>query len=506
MADPATTLPGLMFVGAVFLLTIFLSLNYKSWWISIFIFIFLFILCLVTDTGLSRIDYNFIFPPAWRLLHGYGLNQTFSIYEHFLSILTAVWIKFFPIGTLPLLGRFSYFALFFGTYFFARNLFNNKQLACYLLISLVIVKIYGNLLPPDAIMQVTPWRLDWWIVLLALAYWKTTHHWIIGASLGLLIIFHHSFGCIYTISYFIFILMLIFFKRSFSLYFRNLIIVVIAFLLYGIFLHPQLDMALFYQKTGMGFLRITRQSFYWYMPVIFATTFLLICKNRSLLSQRFFETSILLLSLAIGNSMYFFGRSHENNIINIAGVLLTVFFLFLDLIDVELKQLTSKKFSRGAVPLMACAVILAISYQYADRAIKLVHTQFSNLKDHRFISDSFSDFESLDFSKLRTLTNSSPKVIFVSQQDFYFYYFGGYALPQDYRCYTCSWFIMKNYINYLNDQLKKGFYIVINPQEMSAQRDIINALNARYFSNTSDLLVISNNPMRNFDKTLWYRS
>ena len=517
MAAPAINLQEYMFVGAVLLATIFLALNDRAWWLSTLIFLSLFILCMITATDMDRTGYIHFFAPAWRFLHGFGFNSYFQ-YDSLLPILTAGWIKFFPIETITLLGRLSYFALLWGAYVLARSFYKNKQLAIFLLMGMVIIKIYGNIVPPDGIFQVTPLRLDWWILLLAAAYWKSTSHWIVGAGLAFLVLFHHSFGCIYVISYFMFILVLfvlglmlrrkslaVVFKEDFFPYFKNLIIILMAFLIYEILLRPPLNVAILYQKIGMGFLRVAKQSFYWYMPCIFAAVFLLLCKNWLTLPRKFFDASILLLCLAIGNSMYFFGRSHENNIINIAAVLLMVFFLMLDLVHLELIRVASQRFSRWAILLMASIVILTISYQYADSAVKLGETQLFNLKNHRVVADSLSDFKRLDFTSLKTLTHSSPKLIFISQMDFFFYYYGKYALPQDYHCYMVSWFMMKDYVNYLNDQLSQGYYIAVNPQEYAANKEIIDGLMAKYISNTADFLVLSHNPLREFNQRLWDR-
>ena len=385
-----------IFVGVVFLLMMFLLKNYKAWWISIFVFVLLFFICLITDAGINRTNYGYILSPAWRLLHGFGLNQSYCQYEYFLPILAALWIKFFSVETISLLVSISFLGLLFGAYLFAKKFFNHKQLACYLLISLGIVKIYGYAPPWDNCLQTTPWRLDWWIVLLVLAYWKTAYHWTLGAGLGLLIIFHHPFGCIYTASYFIFILMLIIlemsagknslrgtFKKYSLLYSKNFIFIIAAFLIYRLFLQPPINTAVYFQKTGIGFMPISPHSFYWYMPVMFASVFLLLCKNRPLLSQKFFETAIFLLSLVIGNSMYFFGRSHEFNIINIAAGLLMVSFLFFDLLHFELKQLSFSKFTRWGVPLAASMFVLVLSCQYAHCATSVLYQQFLNLRDHR---------------------------------------------------------------------------------------------------------------------------
>lgn len=506
MSFPAITLPGYMFVGWVFLITMFLLVNYKDPWMPSFVFVALFVICLVTAAHMQEVDWGNILSPAWRLLHGVGLNRSFCIYDYFMSIISALWMWFFPLETIPLLGRLSYFALFFGCYLFARCFFNYKQLAIFLLISVVITKIYGNIGQLDQMYQVSPWRLDWWIVLVALAYWKTMHHWAVGVTLGFLIIFHHAFGCIYAVSYVLLILILIIVemtggKNSFAeiiskyfyLFRRNFIYIISAFLLYRFFLQPPVNISVFIQKTGYGCIPISRRSFYWYFPVVSASAFLFLYKNRNLLSQKYFETSIFLLSLIIGNSIYCFHRFHENSIVNIAAGLLMVLYLFLDLLNFELKQFSLSKFSRWTVPLCACAVILIISYQYAGRALCLLDSQISNFKSHRFYYSPCSEVVSYDFPKLRTLTHFSQKVIFISQKDFFFCYIGKYPLPQNYNCFYASWFFWKDYADFLNDQLKKGFYIVVPQAEVPNNRDIISDLKYLNYANTREFLVISNN-------------
>ena len=89
------------------------------------------------------------------------------------------------------------------------------------------------------------------------------------------------------------------------------------------------------------------------------------------------------------------------------------------------------------------------------------------------------------------MTFSSPKVIFLSKQDFFFYYEGKYSLPQDYHCFTWSWFILKDYIHFLNDRMDKGFYIAVPRQEISDNWDIIRTLKPAHVTNTRAFLVIS---------------
>ncbi len=511
MAFPTRSLSGIIFVSIVLLVTMFLSTNYKAPWLPILIFAVLLELCLVTASPINELDWSFILSPAWRFLQGIPLNKSFCLYDYFMSMISALWMRIFPLDTIPLLGRLSFFALFFGCYLFARKFFDNKQLAVYLLLSIVITEMYGNLGQMDQAYQVTPLRLDWWLVLLALAYWKTIYHWTIGVTLGFLIIFHHSFGFIYSMSYFLLVLMLIILEgtsrknsyvdllsKFFSLCRKNFIYIFAGFLLYKFFLQPSVNPTSLFLKAGYGFIAISRHSFYWYMPILFASIFLLLWKNRPLLSPQYFETGIFILALDIGNSAYFFYRSHENNIVNIAAGFFVAFFLLLDLFSIEFKY-SHSKFIRFVVPVAASMVVLVVSFQYAGRAVYLLSAQFSNFKAHRFFYSPCSNVAFFDFSTLRALSLNSPNVIFLSEKDFFFCYFGKYSLPQDYHCYMASWIFWKDYAHFLNNQLKKGYYIVVPRVEILEYLDIINSLNYRNYAANENYLIISNNPI---NKTL----
>ena len=241
-------------------------------------------------------------------------------------------------------------------------------------------------------------------------------------------------------------------------------------------------------------MRISSWSFYWQMPVIFAAAFLFLCQDRFLLSQKYFETSILMLSLTIGTSVYFFGRSHENNIINIAAGLLTVLFLLLDLLIFHLKNTPLSRLARWLVHLLACAIILTISFQYADRAMVVLRIQNFDFKNHLFYFPVFDGIKNADYPNLKTVTLFSPKVIFISREDFYYYYEGKYPLPQNYNPFTTSWYLMKDQVAFLNAQLQQGYYIIVPAGEISYHLDIIKLLKFSHFTHTNNFLIISNSP------------
>lgn len=507
MMQPMTSFPGFVFIYCVLLNTILFSafLN-KSKWVTPLVIFLLLIVCLSSASGMSRLDYSCILSPAMRLLHGFAFNKTFFLYDYFLSILAALWMKFhLSIWTLPILGRLSFWVMLSAIFLFTKKYFMDNRLAVFLVISLTILKIYGNTYPPDFAFEVTPLRLDLWLVILLLAFGKGGQHWVVGGALGALIILHHVFGTIYAISYFMFIFILFIsdvfiknapvksiFKRYFSLYSKNLLFIAVFFLIYNIFFAPHQSPFTYFLKLGIAFMPIATSSFYWYFPVIFSLVLLLLLRNKSLLSPKFFETGILLITLTIGSSMYFLGRSHENNIINIAGSLLITLFLLLDLINFEFKKFPLPLIQKSIIPMTAMLIVLIISYFYADRASAVAFWQWENIKNGRLFYKYPMPYNPMT---LKTITHNNPKVLFISENDFFYYYEGGYNVPDNFQCNLYSWYILKDYVNFINDQLNNGYYIVIPKEEAIFNKEIITQLNASHFIISDFFLVLTDNAM-----------
>ncbi|MCX5726369.1 MAG: hypothetical protein NT030_04180, partial [Candidatus Saganbacteria bacterium] len=236
-----------------------------------------------------------------------------------------------------------------------------------------------------------------------------------------------------------------------------------------------------------GFLTITKGSFYWYVPIMLSLIVILILKNRRLLSERYFTTALFLIILTIGNSFYFFGRSHENNLINIAANLLFCLFLLFDMLDFELKRNASLRIGKLFVPAVAIVFILTCAYYYSGRAMEKAQSQYNYLMKWQFTEAAPVP----NMQPIQRITRSSPKVIFLSAYDFGYYYYGGYV-PQGYFL-AYAWVIKKDLINFLNDQLNAGYYVIIPRSEFNVFSEVIDGLNIKNKKNDSGFLFISNN-------------
>jgi len=531
----------------------------KKWLLPVF-FAVLFALCMIPPDLIAISDYGYIITPALRILHGFKLSETYFQYDYLLSLLAALWIKLnLSAYAFYLTGSLSSFALCAGIYCLAARFFLHRRFAFYLLAAFAVVHLFGNIRGGVVNFQVAPLRLDWWLPVLAAAYWKGPRHWLTGLLLGFLLLFHHAFGLIYALAYIALTAVLAAFEfadggnisvphlrlnpeiavdsenrdekgqsrfgtkkceqarrpvsaflcrrceaifrripllncdfrvKYLRLYAVNLSMIAAAFLSYKLFLAPAGGAAMgAYAKYGIGFLPIARNSVYWPMPAVFAMVFMLLRKNKKLLSERYFQTAAFMTLLAIGNSLYFFGRSHENNIVNIAASLLFVLFTFFDMAHFELNIIPASRINRLLVPALAAGFLLAVTCTYSPRAVGKIRQQYLACKNLWFILD-----PKVPAGEIRALTASSPRVIFLSLGDFPYYYEGGYV-PQGYYSFTGSWLFADDYADFLNRQLAKGYYLVSPVSEFADFKEIVSKLRYKSTGETKNFVALTNNPL-----------
>jgi hypothetical protein len=247
-----------------------------------------------------------------------------------------------------------------------------------------------------------------------------------------------------------------------------------------------------YSRIGIGFMPISKQSFFWWLFVIITLTVCTLFKKRKIISEKYFVTGLLLIFLAIGNSMYFFGRSHENNIINISGPLLLVIFLLFDTFSIErIKNnfRATTKFRRIIIAVVPVLFISSVAYSYSGNIIERSKIQYDGIIKSRYIYPMLFSFNP---NEIKDATNSSDRVYFVSRgQDFYYYYYGGYK-PQGYFSPYSTWIYKKELSNFIQKLIDDRYYIAINKNDISAEGEIISELQYDNIIETQNFMIISN--------------
>lgn len=465
-------------------------IEYWSWKLAAVICaIALLPICFISTGFLSNSDSGFIFSPALRLANGVKPSEIYFQYDLFPSLIELIGIKmnmafeFFQYAV-----QFAHFALFMGLLLFGRSFFRNKNLAVLLLAFAVITRVYANDWDLMCMPQETALRLDMWFVILLLVFWKSPYHWLVGAGIALLIIFHRNFAYIYLAAYLQLLVVLFaidifdnqysgprylrlrqIFLKHLMLVWHNLALIatgvaIATFIMGGFAPAVVRD----YAKIGLSMLPISQISFYWYVPVVLGWVTILLIKYRNIFPQRYFSTGVFVVFLAIGNSLYFLGRSHENNILNLAAVLATVLYLFFDLLIAiygnsgaglpEAIDTNARKMKRYLLWSLPFIAILFATYFYGHRIDSRVKEQYSNLTKGRFICP--TTFAIDDYQVIHQLAGKDSNVYFLDYDgDFPRYYYGHYN-PPGYINPACAWLIKKELASFLQQLLREHYSII----------------------------------------------
>ena len=442
--------------------------------------------CFVATAPIDWYDYSFVLAPAVRLLHGDGIAGIYFQYDLLLSLAGWLWMKLgLDLNAFQMVGQFSFLLMLLGMFVVARNWFLDKRLPVYLLVALVLVRMYAS--PGDVVhsFQLTPFRLDLWLVLLALVHYRGVRHWSVGLCCAALLVLHRNFGLIYAAAYIQLLFTLCVIEaesvpgplvekarsavRGFFIGHRlNLIMIAMGLLgQYLLFRNPEVQGDEGIVSLGIGFIRISPHSFYWYVVAMHGLTFILLIRLRKQISRNYLTAGFCLLYLAIGNSLYFFGRSHENNIINIAAVLLLLFFLLLDLagrfLGNDMEKPGRSFLYRNFPVIVSSALLVSIAVWYGNTIDSKAAIQAGNLANRQFIQPSDVPMSDITATlvQVRSVTGDDRKVYFVGDNDMLFDYYGGYA-PVGYYDPVYAWISRPAFVRFLQNLIDKGYYLVVD--------------------------------------------
>jgi hypothetical protein len=452
--------------------------------------------CFIATSPISWDDYTYTFAPALRLITGASLRDIYFQYDLLPSLLAAVWMKLgLDLNSFQLMGRAAYYTAILGVFLLSERLFRCRELPLFLVTALILGRIYASPWDAAAIFQVTPWRLDLWLPLLLLVYRFGPCHWSVGLACGLLILLLKNFGIIYSLAYLQLLITLFIFgpdagEREMAFGQRLvaharrcrlpvMLIIAGAIANYALFHNEAFgNYAGYYQKIGIGFIQIATDSFYWYLPPVLGVTFMLLYRLRRELSPSCLATGIFLLYCAIGNSIYFFGRSHEHNLLNISIVLLFLFFFMLDLAarfldGAETRVAPPPKLGRRIALTGAVAVTAMLAVWYSGAITGKLGTQIANARQGQAIYPRNMDRQALQgyLNAIRYVTNNSRKVYFVSRFDFDCYFYGGYT-PVGYCNPFKTWIFTNDLKRFLQGLLDSGYYLVCAPEMMHLLNDL----------------------------------
>ena len=484
---------------------------------------------LISFTPTFLFDFSFVLAPALRVLHGYKFSEIYFQYDIFLSLLALVWMKLnLALAWFSYFGWTSFFLLFFALFYLADGLFKTRGLSVLFIVALVLVRLYA--LDPGSF-QVLPLRLDLWVIPLLILYRKGPSHWLLGFCMAVLVLVHRNLGLLYLGSYaelliilFLaeladinkpnlrsaFLLVVVHLKKSML----NLLFIAASIVLCYVFFHELVsDAAITYRKIGIGMTQISKHSFYWYFPPVLCSLVLLVWTYRNKLGSRYMSTAFFTALLAIGNSMYFFGRSHENNILNISAALTLTLFLFFDLLiylfpgirfNITLNPAEKSQVAPGSTGaggrarnvsgrffvLLPVLFIVIAGYFYSQSVSNRLGTQYENFRKGQIAYS--LPCKHRDLASVKTITHNSGKVYFFDfGDDFYYYYYGRYE-PLGYYSPCTSWVFKKDLVDFVQDLLEKGYHVVYNTEQYYLLREYVPVLKYRQWHREGNMVALTN--------------
>jgi hypothetical protein len=477
--------PGLalLVVSVSLLVTVFVgwAAAARRYCVSALLVLGLAAVCFLPTTLLSRFDGQTVFAPALRLVHGASLRNIYFQYDLLLSLLAVAWFK---VGADPMAFSFvtglGYFLLFIGLWLTMRRWFSCARLLAPLLVCLVLVRFYGNMHDASALPQLTPWRLDLWIVPLALTLVFGLDHWLVGLALALLCFFCRSFGILYLAAYVLawgtdFLAARSieseraepFFKALWTGLRRALPIVglvgcsfVVGRLMFGSLTTEAVSL---YRSLGIGMTKIASGSFYWWIVPLSAVVAGLVFYRRASFSLKQRQGAISLSALAIANSLYFFGRSHESNLVLLSAIFLVLFFLAIDLAW-GLPETRDALAMRWFLRILPWCTVAFCAYFYAGQVVARVESQAALVGRHQALAPAHQ-YDFVPVIDCREISGAigDAKVVYFSFNDFWFYWQCSNEPAGGYQPLTLSP-LMEPLIRQLNRDVTAGHMIVVPKQ------------------------------------------
>lgn len=448
-------------------------------------------MCFIVTSGVAASNYAYIFAPTQKLLDGVPVQEIYFQYDFLISAIAALWFK---LGLEPNLFQFvgaaANFVTILAIFLMARSLFETRALAYLMLAFIIIFRILAAPWDPLYVFQITPLRLDLWLALVLIVFFRGPRSLLIPLVCGVMLVVQGAFGIIYTLAYLQLMLTLAaleIFEAGWRTTLRGWLVrpVIVRALLIALYLGCcfllskylfGLSMAAtsFYQKIGIGFIPLFPRSFFWVAPIVLSCLSASLFLLRNKVNLAYIYAGIFSIYLFVGNSIYFLGRSHELNLFSIAILSIFVIFYFFDAASRFLNLSADRNVSdgKGRAALVAGAVLLVVvvwgcgGQIGSNLAVKLDLARQLKLSP----SDSFADVQPSVDTILAEIDahvgeNARVQFLLVDETKEFLLYQGRQENKTFFYPFAASVFTA-DMINNMRDLLMEGRYLLVDDKTL----------------------------------------
>ncbi len=450
----------------LFSLLIWLGIKLKSKVLRLSL-LALFSLIVVFGLDVASIyDYDYYFAPALKLLQGEKLGSFYLQYNLggvlIFELLMSLGLKIYQMQVLMGLIFVGWYAL---VYWLSGRIIKDQKLRWLLMIALVVVRYLSINHDPIKIPQVQPLRLDLWVIPLLVTSFFGLKSLMTSLAFSLIYLLDNTFGFLYMGVYglgLVLNLKLAIFKKKYLL----LLVPILSAGLFNLYFFHSFSnpAAKIYATVQLGLMPIAWNSPFWLIFALLPVVLFIFLKETDS-KQR--TLKLLLLGLSLVELIYFYGRSHDHNLLNISAILILTLFVSLDYLSVAFK-------------LKNLAYLAGMSFIFFSTILFSAHImdKLARFKNHLFSGQLYpiSSFDrSIDASPDRfSVYPKSTQIFLISQFDSYLNY--RYGLPQ---LGTIVPFSINLYVDktadLLIDQIKSGVKVVVWEEEMI---ELVNQLNS----------------------------
>jgi hypothetical protein len=348
--------------------------------------------CFVRVTLPNIIDLATILAPALQLHDGVAPSQVYMQYDLLPSLLALGWRSLGGDSlSFWIVLAAVFYATLLGLFVVGRRLFSRPGLVAPMLVAIVLVRCYAVWGDPFSAPQTGPVRLDLWVGLVAATLAVGLRHWLVGLLVACLCFFSRSVGILYLGAYFLALGADFVAERRdtppatrapLQPALRALLVAVAPSLglIAASFVASRLILGSFgsaavslYRELGVGMLRVDAKSFYWWLLPMTGAVGWLAFSRRGTRPPRRAQGAIFAVALVAANSVYFFGRSHEHNILNLSISLLFCAYLGLDLAWPA--ETDDSRITRWLFHAASLAIVVVPAYFYSGRALEKLGAQ-----------------------------------------------------------------------------------------------------------------------------------
>jgi len=431
------------------------SLPFWSKLLLLFSFlIFLFLLGLLINSPPSIFDYSYYIGPANKIIDGEKLGTFYMQYNVFGTYLFVLMQKF----DLRVHEMFVVLILIFSLWIFlyrktALLLFQNKTYVFLFLFTLIIIRCVAISGGPVSIPQVSAIRMDLWVPVLLVLLIYGFESSVTASAFSICYLLDDVFGFMYLTLYVLMLFMLFIKRGAGSFHFRQLLILlpiilsfIIHFLVFGSISSPAGKM---YSNLHLGFMPVSKFSSFWLIALLLTMCLYVLYQSRK--NQ---ITHLFILGIACIQLTYFFGRSHEHNLLNISGIFIFILFLTLD-------RLYTHSYRNKNILNATIILIIGIGLNYSSDIDGKWHMALRKIRTLSFVEPDPHEKElAITGNYLKSF--ETDKIIILSEADGYINYRLGYQQIGYFSPFFANVFTDET-VAFLKYQLNQGYRLIVYP-------------------------------------------